>query len=399
MTERRRTTTAFATAALSGLLCALAVAPAHAAGTPRGWEADALGLAAAQRDAQGEGVTVGLLDTGVVADHPAVKGKITTGPDFRKGTITPSSPEWGYHGTHMASDILKVAPKAKILSVRVNSEEDKRDDGSLAKTDGTPLAKGIVYAVDHGVDVISMSLGTGEVDDYADEDTALAVGYAVSHGVTLLGGAGNGGDKLNQPSAPGGLAGVIAVAATQRGGGRADFSTVHTYNEVAAPGVEIAGAKNTGGYERIQGTSPATALASGVVALMLSKNQKLTPAQVRSILTRTAHHPSGGWNAEVGYGQINAAAAVKRAASPPADKTAPIGHKGTEHFATPVGTPKTTHPNMEQGLWLTGLGAAGAGLLMLIGGVLVAVLGRRKAATAGMVGGGTWPSASGPLPR
>ncbi|MFC8248190.1 S8 family serine peptidase [Streptomyces chartreusis] len=150
-----------------------------------------------------------------------------------------------------------------------------------------------------------------------------------------------------------------------------------SYNELAAPGVGITSAKNTGGYEAVDGTSPATALASGVVALMLSHNPKLTPAQTRAVLTRTARAPERRWNALLGYGQIDAAAAVKAAASPPDDETAPVKYEGKEHFATPVGTSKTTHPAMEQELWLTGLGAAGAGLLMLVGGLFMALRGRR----------------------
>ncbi|MFD0007651.1 hypothetical protein ACFVJ4_35285 [Streptomyces sp. NPDC127178] len=69
---------------------------------------------------------------------------------------------------------------------------------------------------------------------------------------------------------------------------------------------------------------------------------------------------------------------MKAAASPPDDKTVPVEYEGKEHFACPVGTPRTTHPAMEQEVWLTGLGAAGVGLLMLIGGPLLVLLGRRR---------------------
>ncbi|WP_308297394.1 S8 family serine peptidase [Streptomyces sp. ISL-22] len=383
----RRTRTAVVAAALSGLLCVLPMAPAHAATTiPVGWEGDALGLSSAQQLSQGEGVTVAVLDSGVVADHPALKGRVTTGPDYFDDGLDSQSPEWGVHGTNMASDVLKVAPKAKILSVRVLNGEEEKEDGEVERRSGTsPVASGIYYAVDHGADVISLSLGTGEVANFADSADVAAIGYAVSHGVPVLAAAGNSGGKLNETAFPPGYAGAIAVTATNQGGGHAAFSTVHTYNEVAAPGVDITSAKNTGGFESIQGTSPATALTSGVVALMLSHNPKLTPAQVRAILTSTARHPQGGWNALLGYGQINAPAAVKAAASPPDDKTVPVKYEGKEHFATPVGTSKTTHPPMEQEMWLTGLGAAGVGLLMLIGGLLLALKGRRKAGAGGTV--------------
>ncbi|MFE5891708.1 S8 family serine peptidase [Streptomyces sp. NPDC056462] len=376
---KRRTRTAVVGAALTGLICALPMAAAHAATTPLGWEGDALGLSAAQQLSQGEGVTVAVLDSGVVADHPAVKGRVTTGPDYREDGLGPESPNWGKHGTAMASDVLKVAPKAKVLSVRVIADQDEADDGKAERQRGpSPIVEGIYYAVDHGADVISMSLGSGEVGNYADSADVAAIGYALSHGVPVLAAAGNSGDELNETAFPPGYAGAIAVAATNQGGARATFSTVHTYNEVAAPGTGITSAKNTGGYEAVDGTSPATALASGVVALMLSRNPKLTPAQTRAILTSTARHPQGGWNAFLGHGQIDAGAAVKAAASPPDDKTVPVKYEGKEHFASPVGTPRTTHPAMEQEVWLTGLGAAGVGLLMLIGGLLLVLLGRRR---------------------
>ncbi|MFC8246574.1 S8 family serine peptidase [Streptomyces chartreusis] len=229
MTNRRAR--AAVGAALTGLICVLPMAPAHAATTPMGWEGDALGLSSAQQLSQGEGVTVAVLDTGAVADHPALKGRVTTGPDYRNDGLDPQSPEWGVHGTAMASDVLKVAPKAKILSVRViaDADKEKADTGEPVQERGaSPIVSGIYYAVDHGADVISMSLGSGEVANYADPKDVAAIDYALSHGVTVLAGAGNSGDKLNQISFPAGYAGAIAVAAADQGGARADFSTVHT---------------------------------------------------------------------------------------------------------------------------------------------------------------------------
>ncbi|GAA3819960.1 type VII secretion-associated serine protease mycosin [Streptomyces coacervatus] len=377
-----------AAAALTGVLCTLAIAPAQAA-TPVSWESSALGLPAAQELSQGAGVTVAVLDSGVVADHPALKGHVTSGPDYRKDGLEEGDPDWGYHGTAMASDVLKVAPKARILAVRVLSDKDNEKDAAkrIKELNGkpSPVAQGIRYAVDHGADIISMSLGSADgFVNYSDEDTQ-AVAYALRHGVTLLASAGNSGGKLNDISYPAGYAGVIAVAATQRGGTRADFSTVHTYNDVAAPGVAIMSAKNTGGYATIDGTSPACALAAGVVALMHAKNPKLTPAQANDVLIATTHRPAGGGSAVLGYGPINAAAAVKAAASPPKDMAGAVAYKGKEHLGTPDGTPKTKDAPLEQSLWMTGLVAAGLGLAFLLGGVLLALSGRRKI-SAGAVG-------------
>jgi len=383
--------------ALTGLLFTLATAPARAA-TPVGWEGAALGLTAAQQLSQGEGMTVAVLDSGVYADHPALKGKVTTGPDYRQDGLKEGDAQWGQHGTAMASDVLKVAPKAKILSVRVidDKHEEERSqkelEESFRKGGKNPIVEGINYAVQHGADVISMSLGSdGMFSDY-DEEEAAAVAYAVRSGVPVLASAGNAADELNGASYPAGYAGVIAVAATQQNGGRAEFSTVHTYNDVAAPGVAIVSATNSGGYKPTNGTSPACALAAGVVALMKAKNPKLTPAQVNDVLIATTHRPAGGGSALLGYGAINAGAAVKAAASPPKDETAPVAYKGEEHMATPDGTPKTTHPALEQGMVTTGAVAGGAGLLFLVGGVLLVRSGRRRSsASAGAAPGMVQP--------
>jgi hypothetical protein len=283
----------------------------------------------------------------------------------------------------MASDVLKVAPKAKILSVRVIDDEkddtpDVKDLEDLRNQGKSPIEEGIRYAVDHGADVISMSLGSSDwFNTYAAEESA-AVDYALLAGVPVLASAGNSGDGLNSVSYPAGYAGVIAVAATQQNGTRAEFSTVHTYNDVAAPGVAITSATNTGGYEPVNGTSPACALAAGVVALMKAKNPKLTPAQVNDVLIATAQRPAAGGSALLGYGPINAAAAVRASSSPPEDETAPLAYKGKEHFATPDGTPKVTHPELDPELWVTGAVAAGVGLVFVIGGVLLVRSGRRR---------------------
>ncbi|GGS74103.1 S8 family peptidase [Streptomyces cinerochromogenes] len=369
-------------AALTGLLCTLATAPAQAA-TPVGWEGNALSLSAAQRQSQGEGVTVAVLDSGVVVSHPALKGRVTTGPDYRQDGLKPGDPDWGGHGTAMASDVLKVAPKARILSIRVTSDKDdkevtEKELEERRQAGNSPVADGIRYAVDHGADVISMSFGSGDGFASYDKEETEAVASALRAGVTLLASAGNSGDELNDSQYPAGYPGVIAVAATQQGGTRAGFSTVHTYNDVAAPGVGIVSAKNTGGYEPVNGTSPACALAAGVVALMYAKNPKLTPDQANDVLIATTHRPAGGGSALLGYGLINADAAVTAAASPPKDTTGAVTYRGKTYLGTPDGTPKTRNAPMEQSLWLTGLVSAGVGVVLLAGGVLLARSGRRR---------------------
>ncbi|MET9800407.1 S8 family serine peptidase [Streptomyces sp. NPDC006368] len=379
-------TTAITGTALASLLGAAlswgAPSAAAAENAPPSWESTALDLPTAHRTTQGEGVTVAVLDSGIDPDHPALKGRVAKiGPDFYNSDgLRPGDEDYGVHGTAMVSDVLKAAPKARIITARVidDSEEQKLE---RLKDGVSPLAKGIDYAVANGADVISLSLGGGMFSDL-DGSELGAASRAVHKGVTILAAAGNSGDELNDGNFPAGYPTVISVAATKRGGARADFSTVRTHNTIAAPGVGITSALKSGGYHKVSGTSPATALASGVTALMLAVNPDLTPAQTRAILMRTAHAPSGGHNPLVGAGQIDAAAAVRAAADPPRIDTEPKPYQGEmKHFASPTGTSKISHPPIEQDLLTIGLGAAGGGLLFVVVGLLLA-LRKRQGATA-----------------
>lgn len=349
---------------------------------PVGWESAALGLPAAHKVTQGEGVTVAVLDSGINPDHPALKGRVTKiGPDFYDlDGLKPGDDGYGEHGTAMVSDVLKVAPKAEIITARVTN--DSREE-KLERMEGTnPLVEAIDFAVENGADVISLSLGGGIFSRLENTEMAAAA-RAVQKGVTLLASAGNSGDELNDGNFPAGYAPVISVAATKPGGQRADFSTVRTHNTIAAPGVGIISADKDGGYKSVNGTSPAAALAAGVTALMLAENPDLTPAQTRAILMGTADHPAGGHDALVGAGQINAAAAVQAAANPPEIDSAPKPYKGgTEHFASPTGTNKISHPSIEMEMLAIGLGAAGGGVLLVVCGLLMFRTSKRQRAAA-----------------
>ncbi|UNS99929.1 S8 family serine peptidase [Streptomyces tubbatahanensis] len=379
-----RVGTSFAAAGISALLCVGSATPAQAK-TPASWESEALGLSSAQKTTRGKGVRVAVLDSGVVKDHPAVAGKVTTGPDYVKDGLHSGDPQWGEHGTAMASDVLKVAPESSILSVRVI--DDKKDNDGDLTSGPSPVAQGITYAVDHGADVISMSLGGETFGSSFDEQETKALAHAAHKGVPVIASAGNEGDMFNDSSYPAGYPSVIAVAAVEKGGSRAEFSTVRTYNTIAAPGVGIVSAKNTGGYAPVNGTSPAAALTSGVVALMLGKDAELKPSQVRAILTSTAAHPPGGYNPLVGHGVVNAAAAVRAVSDPPADGAAPAGYQGKTFLTPPNGVEPTQHPPLDTTELTIGLVGGGVGLLMVVGAVLLGRAGRRRAATvAGSAG-------------
>ena len=307
----------------------LAAGPAHA-DTIRDdeWPVAFLNLPAAQQLSTGSGVTVALLDTGVVTGRADLTGQVTTGPDYAGGVERAGQSGWGEHGTCMASIIaghgrdggadgmLGVAPAAHILSVRVIRDDDAPDLGAPAK-DSTPISDGIKYAVDHGAKVISMSLGDVEADPGADSSAESdAIRYALAHNVVVVAAAGNGATDGNAVSYPGAERGVITVAAVDAHAQHAFFSTTGWDVAVAAPGVNLPcdAFDSDGAFMEGSGTSQATAYVSGVVALLRAENPALTPEEIRSVLEQTASHkPAGGRSDQLGFGVIDPVAALQAA--------------------------------------------------------------------------------------
>jgi type VII secretion-associated serine protease mycosin len=289
------------------------------------WWLDRLQLGQAWALSRGQGVTVAVLDTGVDQSHPDLAGSVTAGPDLYPDGAALGDPDWGQHGTAMASLIaghghgagqalgmLGVAPAARILSLRVIPDENDRrlrPPGS-----GDTLARAIRYAADHGAQVISMSLGDADYGAAGgrrgEQD---AIGYAVGKGVVVVASAGNSGTTTNVTKYPAAYPGVIAVAAVDREGAHASFSERAWYLSLAAPGVDVPGALPQSQYVIGSGTSPAGAFVAGLAADVLARQPKLSPSQVREVLEQTATS-SRAWNREDGWGMVQPLAAVRQAA-------------------------------------------------------------------------------------
>jgi subtilisin family serine protease len=338
----RQRSTVTRRAGLLALVAVAAVAPVvdampARADSVRGdqmWVLNAINAPAAWRVSQGQGVTVAVIDSGVNPQVPDLTGSVTAGPDLT-GVGTPeSSPDWGMHGTWMASliaghghggggsGIIGVAPMAHVLSIRVITNSG---DPGYARYERQPparhqreLAKAIMYAISHGAGVISMSLGSGG----PSLPVRSALQDALNRGIVVLASSGNSGDTAlarNEGHAPysfpADYPGVLGVAAVGQNGAPADFSSDNPSVKVAAPGVNVPAEGKDGGYWLVSGTSPACALAAGVAALIRSADPALSPDLVRqAITTTTSHRPAGGYNDEVGFGTVDAAAALAAAA-------------------------------------------------------------------------------------
>ncbi|QFY12635.1 S8 family serine peptidase [Nonomuraea phyllanthi] len=289
-----------------------------------------LDLAKAWRVSKGRGVTVAVLDSGVDPGHRDLAGSVRVGKDFTDGANPPGVAPSRLHGTYMASliaghghgkggklGIIGVAPEADVLSVRVilDDEEPGFWEFNSAERFENVVARGIRYAVDEGADVINMSISK----ELATREERAAIRYAISKGVVLVAAAGNDGDRkiagdFAPYSYPAAFPGVVSVGATDRRLRRATFSNWNSSVLVAAPGVDIMGAGPGDEYWVGRGTSQATALVSGIAALIKARYPHLSPALVARAMSEGAtDRPPGGYDTGTGFGIVNAAKALSEA--------------------------------------------------------------------------------------
>jgi serine protease len=266
---------------------------------------------------------IAVLDTGVWANHPDLRGRVVMGRDFVNDDRNAGDDNG--HGTWVAGIIAANANDGygiagiswtdRILPVKIMNREGR---GSTAD-----LLAAIRWSADRGADVINMSVGGFPYSQLMQD----AVNYAFRKGAVLVGAAGN--NRREETYYPASFDNVISVSATQRDDEFSNWSSYGPRVDVSAPGSSVlttncsvctyADHDSWGSHTFISGTSFATPNVSGVVALIRAKYPAKTPSEVVKRLFWTVDDlGQRGWDKRYGRGRVNAYRALGGYAARPA---------------------------------------------------------------------------------
>lgn len=230
----------------------------------------------------GRGVRVAVVDSGIDAEHPELKGKVKGSVEayveggrinFRPST----SGDAAGHGTACAGIITQVAPEVDLFSVKVL--------GANASGSGEMFLAGLDYAIKQKMQVINLSLGTTKPQYHGPLHDLLDRAY---HAGCIVVAAAN---NLPQPSFPSifssSLVSVVKNSSTD------PFRFGYRYGEVielVAPGVQVTTTWPGGGHRQITGNSFACPAIVGIIALIMEAHPELTPFQAKTVLYAIARH-------------------------------------------------------------------------------------------------------------
>ena len=350
------------------------------------------GFTSAWDSSQGEGVKVAVIDTGIDATHPSLRGSVAGGTDVSGLGTSDGLTLVGtsnYHGTMVASilagrgafedensGVIGTAPKAQLLSVSMAFGVPGLDTDSQ-------IAEGIIWAVDNGATVINLSLTRNSVSWPKSWDEAFL--YAFENDVVVVAAVGNLADGTEQVSAPASIPGVIAVAGVDRELNPSALSSVKGFTlGVTAPSEDLVAAYPGGEYRLWSGTSAAAPIVSGLVAMIRSMYPEMNAVNVVNRVIQSARKVGfEGYSNSYGHGIIDAGKALL--AEIPEVSENPLGslskwielYRPSEpeeaipgEIVTPITAPELEliQPQPWYGnssVWLSVAGYAGLGLLAI----------------------------------
>ncbi len=270
------------------------------------WHLATIGAPLAWDRSQGTGVVIAVLDTGVDASHPDLAARIVPGwnvYDNNSNTADVTGHGTAVAGTAAASmnngaGVAGVAGAARIMPMRICDLS--------GNATGSNIARAITYAADHGARVANISFGGVP----GNSTVQTAAQYMKSKGGLVVVAAGNNGINENiTPSTT-----MISVSAVEKTDVKTTWSSYGSFVTLAAPGNTIWTTTRGGGYGQWWGTSFASPVVAGTVALLMAARPDLPNTAIESLLTSTAVDlGTAGRDIYYGYGRVNAAAAVSAA--------------------------------------------------------------------------------------
>ena len=287
-------------------------------GDPAQYANAKLRLPQAHTLAHGANVTIAVIDSGIDVKHPELANAIADNFDALGSKEGPH-----VHGTGIAGAIVSharlmgSAPEARILAIRAFGAAPNG-----AESTSYVILKGLDYAAAHGAQVVNMSFA-------GPKDALIERGIAATaaKGILMVAAAGNAGPK-SPPLYPAANTNVIAVTATDAQDRLFAASNRGSHIAISAPGVDIFLPAPGDKYQMTSGTSFSAAYVSGLAALMLERNPRLKPGEVRAILLKTARDLGApGRDDLFGAGEADAFAAVSAVATAPAVPVAAVSDR------------------------------------------------------------------------
>jgi subtilisin family serine protease len=251
----------------------------------------ALHVEQAHHMSTGKGVRIAVVDTGVDVDHPDLRGQIVKVRNFvNRGEQTFTT---DIHGTAVAGliaasanndiGIVGIAPGAEIFALKACWQQPPGAREAICNS--YTLALAVDFAITQGAQVLNLSLAGPQ-----DPLLGRLIGHALAKGIVVV--AADGGSPARDfPASYQGVIGILGSDDLKPG---LAATAAHPLSTLAAPAVDILTTVPHGSYDFFSGSSLAAAQVSGIAALMLEKNPRLTPAQLANVIRKTAHPLAAG---------------------------------------------------------------------------------------------------------
>ena len=251
-------------------------------------------------------ITIAIVDTGVDGSHPDLRGRMTRGWDFQNNDANPYDDDG--HGTSVATTaaaagndrvgIAGMCWRCKVMPVKVLNGQGHGSHSNIAA--------GVIWATDHGADVINMSIA-GLSSTMLLQD---AVAYAIRRGVIVVAAAGN--EGTSRRTYPAAYPGVISVAATNDSDRLYSWSNRGSWVTLAAPGCAYSGRPHAR-WGWLCGTSLASPIVAGTVGLMLSLAPRMGRVRLTQMLTGNTQRmvQTARTRQNLAHGRLDAARAMR----------------------------------------------------------------------------------------